>query len=97
MEESTKQEVQDAVRCTEEQWRKVLQAPEEALTDAGMEAATQRQMEAFTSHSDDIQSWIQEQRARLASSAGHTQVEERLQAAQVRFDSCSLRFTSHIG
>lgn len=95
MEESRKREVQDAVRCTEEQWRKVLQAAEEALTEAVSEAATQRQMEAFTSHSDDIQSWIQEQRRRLGSSVGHAQVEERLQVAQVRFDSCSLCYTSH--
>lgn len=79
-----KREVQDAVRCSKEQWRKVLQAAEEALTEAVSEAATQRQMEAFTSHSDDIQSWIQQQRTRLSSSVGQAPVEERLQVAQVR-------------
>lgn len=90
MDESRRQEVEDTVRHTEEQWRKVLQAADEALHKAESEAATETQFEAFRSRSESVQSWIKEQKKKLLSHGSHMQFEERLQVAQVslkeRFD-----------
>lgn len=99
-----RREVQDAVRCREEQWRKVLQAAEEALNEAETEAATEMQFEAFRSQSESIQSWIKEQKKKLLSTGSHVQFEERLQVAQVslkvRFDlklsGCKVVFNQKI-
>lgn len=75
MGESRKQEVQDAVRCTEEQWRAVLQA-------AG-QAELRALSEDFDTQSHDSQSWIREKQQELQSVGSHTPAEERSRTAQV--------------
>lgn len=83
LDESRRQEVQDAVRSTEEQWRTVLQAAEEALNKTETDDATERQLEAFKSQSESVQSWIKEQKKKLMMTSRHVPFEERIQAAHV--------------
>lgn len=83
LDENKRREVQDAVKHTEEQWRKVLQAAEENLNKAETEAATDKDFDAFKSQSESTQSWIKEQKQKLSSLVSHMPFEERLQVAQV--------------
>lgn len=85
MDEGRRREVQDAVRHTEEQWRKVLQEAEEALSKADTDAATEQEVKAFRAQNETAQSWIREQKQKLMSPGGHVQPEERLQVAQVSY------------
>ncbi|XP_063764360.1 nesprin-2-like [Eleginops maclovinus] len=87
LDESRRREVQDAVRQTEEQWRKVLQAAEEGLTKAESEAATGKDFDAFKTRNESIQSWIKEQKQKLLSLASQMPFEERLQVAQAVINS----------
>lgn len=89
LEEGQKQEIQQSVRGVEEQWKSALQAADEALNKAEAEAEADRHFEALRSHSDDVQSWIQQQKKKLMSSGTHVQFEERLQVAQVTSDLSS--------
>lgn len=83
LDESRRQELQDSVRHTEEQWKKVLQAAEEALNKAETDATIGRDYDDFKTQSESTQSWIKEQKQKLLSHGSREQVEERLQAAQV--------------
>lgn len=84
LDEKKRQHVEDTVRHTEEKWRKVLQAAEEAFNKAETEAATERDFDVFKTQSDSIQSWIKEQRQKLSQAlSSPMQFEERLQIAQV--------------
>lgn len=84
LDEKKRQDVEDAVRHTEEKWRKVLQAAEEGFSKAETEAATERDFNVFKTQSESIQLWIKEQRQKLSQAvSSHVQFEERLQIAQV--------------
>ncbi|KAF3845085.1 hypothetical protein F7725_008248 [Dissostichus mawsoni] len=87
LDESRRREVQDAVRQTEEQWRKVLQAAEEGLKKAETEAATGKDFDVFKTRNESIQSWIKEQKQKLLSLGGQMPLEERLQVAQAVINS----------
>ncbi|XP_055361732.1 nesprin-2-like isoform X2 [Betta splendens] len=88
LEENRRQDVQDAIRDTEETWREVLRAAEEAVNKAETEAAKERDFNDFKSQSDSIRSWITEQRQKLSETfSSHTQYEERLQVAQAVLNS----------
>ncbi|KAG8013457.1 Nesprin-2 [Nibea albiflora] len=89
LDESTRRELQDSVRHTEEQWKKVLQAAEEALNKAETDATIGRDYEDFKTNSESAQSWIKEQKQRLLSHGSREQVEERLQAAQAELRALS--------
>ncbi|XP_028420977.1 nesprin-2 [Perca flavescens] len=82
LDQSSRRDVQDTVRQTEEQWRKVLQAAEDGLNKAQTDAATERDFDAFKSQSESIQCWIKEQKQKLLSLGSHMPFEERLQVAQ---------------
>ena len=77
------QDIHDAVKHTEERWRKVLQAAEEAYNQAENEASSEKKFDAFKNQSETFQSWIREQKQKLLGPGGHMQFEERLQIAQV--------------
>lgn len=79
LEEGRKQELQQSVRGTEEQWRTALQIVEEALE----KAKTQALLEAFQAQNERVQSWIRDQEQNLQSLAGCMQVEEKPQIVQV--------------
>lgn len=83
MDEDSRRKVCEAVRQTEEEWRNVLQAAEEALNRAETEAATEKDYDAFRSQSESVQSWIREQKQKLLSLGSHMQFEQRLQVVQV--------------
>ncbi|KAA8578682.1 hypothetical protein FQN60_017502, partial [Etheostoma spectabile] len=82
LDQGSRREVQDAVRQTEEQWRKVFQAAEDGLNKAQTDAATEKDFDAFKSKSESIQCWIKEQKQKLLSLGSHMPFEERLQVAQ---------------
>nr|XP_020467229.1 uncharacterized protein LOC109966618 [Monopterus albus] len=87
LDESRRRDIQDTVRQTEEQWRKVLQAAEEALNKAETEATTERDLDAFKTQRESIQSWIKEQKEKLLALRSHVQFAERLQIAQAVLSS----------
>ncbi|XP_075344165.1 uncharacterized protein LOC142402517 [Odontesthes bonariensis] len=80
--ESRRQEIHDAVKHAEEQWRKVLQSAEEALNQAENEAASERDFNDFKNQNEAIQSWVREQKQKLLDLSSHMEFEERLQIAQ---------------
>ncbi|KAG7509989.1 nesprin-2-like [Solea senegalensis] len=82
LDESGRREVQDVVDQTEEQWRKVMKAAEETLDEAERDATAQSELNAFKIQSEDVQSWMKEQKQRLLSLGGQTQFDERLQISQ---------------
>lgn len=83
LDESRKQSVQLLVSDTEKQWTTALQAAQEALRKAETQAILEKDIEAFQTHNESVQSWITDQDQNLKSISGHVQVEEKLQAAQV--------------
>lgn len=83
LEEGRKQEVQQLVRETEEQWRTALQTAEEAVNKAETKAQLVKDLDAFKSQNENVQSWIRDQEQNLHSLGGCMQVEEKLQIAQV--------------
>lgn len=83
LDQSKRLEVEEVVRSTEEQWRRVAEAAEEALTQTESESAGQRQFEAFKSHSQSVQSWIKEKKKKLVSTGRRVQFQESIQVAQV--------------
>ncbi|XP_062296794.1 rootletin-like [Scomber scombrus] len=82
LDEQRRAEVQEAVRHTEEQWRTVMKAAEEALNKAETEATTEEEFAAFKRQNESSQSWIRERKQKLSSLGGHVPFEERLQIAQ---------------
>lgn len=91
--ESWRQDVQQIVKDTEEQWRTVLQAAEEAVNMAVTQAALERDCDAFKTLTESVQSWIRDQKQKLMSLGVHTPFEERLQTLQV---SSQIRFVGEI-
>lgn len=83
MDESRKLKLHDAVKHTEQEWRKALQGAEEALKQAEAEEATKRDFDAFKTQSETIQSWIKEQKQKLLSLSSHMHFEERSEIVQV--------------
>lgn len=83
LDQSKRLEVEEVVRSAEEQWRRVAEAAEEALTKTESESAGQRQFEAFKSQSQSVQSWIKEKKTRLTMTGRDVPFEERIQVAQV--------------
>lgn len=86
LDESRKLEVQQSVRDTDEQWKKVLQAAEDALNKAETQAHLGKELDAFKTQSESVQSWIQEHNQNLWSVVGSgIQPQETLQIAQVSY------------
>ena len=86
LDECQRREVQEAVRHTEEQWRTVLQVAEEALNKAETQGLLDKDLDAFKTQNESVQSWIRDQDQKLQSLGGHMQVEEKLQIAQVSLE-----------
>eukprot|EP00064_Thunnus_orientalis_P017569 superscaffoldBa00003775_g17653 len=82
LEESKKQEVHQSVKDTEEQWRRVLQAAEEALNNAETQELLDKDLDSFKTQNESVQSWIRDQDQNLQSLGGHVQIEKKLQIAQ---------------
>ncbi|KAL3969167.1 solute carrier family 6 (neurotransmitter transporter) member 19 [Sarotherodon galilaeus] len=87
LDESRKQSVQLLVRDTEKQWTTAVQAAQEALRKAETQAILEKDVEAFQTHNESVQSWIRDQDQNLKSIGGHAQAEEKLQAAQAFLSS----------
>lgn len=83
LDERRKQNVQQLVADTEKQWTTALQAAEEALREAETRAIVDKDLDAFRTQNESVQSWIRDQAQKLKSLGGHIQSEEKLQAAQV--------------
>ncbi|CAI5697152.1 unnamed protein product [Oreochromis niloticus] len=87
LDESRKQSVQLLVRDTEKQWMTAVQAAQEALRKAETQAILEKNVEAFQTHNESVQSWIRDQDQNLKSIGGHAEAEEKLQAAQALLSS----------
>lgn len=79
LEEGRKQEIQESVRGTEEQWRTALQIVEEVLSKAKIQTL----IDDFQAQTEGVQSWIRDQEQKLQSPGGHMHVEEKPQTVQV--------------
>ena len=83
VEEGRKQEVQQSVRETEEQWRTALQTAEENLNKAEARARLDKELDAVKTQNENVQSWIKDQEQNVQSLGGCMQAEEKLQIAKV--------------
>lgn len=81
LEETRKQQLQQSVRGTEEQWRMALLIVDQALD----KAKTQTLLEAFQAQNESVQSWIRALEQSQQSLGGCMQVEEKREAVQVSF------------
>ena len=88
LDESRKQEVDQTVRETEEQWRRALQTAEEALDKAETQALLDKDLVAFETQKENVQSWIRDQEQNLQAAGGQMQVEEKLRIARVSLKLC---------
>ncbi|CAJ1074541.1 LOW QUALITY PROTEIN: nesprin-2 [Xyrichtys novacula] len=87
MEEKKKQEVQQSVRETEEQWRAALQTAEQTLNKAETQDLLDKDCDAFKTKNEEVQSWIGDQEQTLQSLGGCMQVEEKIPIVQAILDS----------
>ncbi|KAM7376415.1 hypothetical protein PAMP_006150 [Pampus punctatissimus] len=87
LKESRKQEIQQSVRHTEDQWRTVLQTAEDAFNKAETQALLDKDLDAFKTQNESVQSWIKGQDQNLQSLGRHMQVEEKLQIVQATLSS----------
>lgn len=92
LEQSGKQEIQELVRQTEEQWKTALQAANEALRKVEAQTLLDQDLLSFKTLDEQVQSWISEQEQNLQSGGGLIQLEEKLQIAQVSFRLCVNHF-----
>lgn len=83
MEEGRKQEVQQSVRETEEQWRTALQTAEENLNKAEAQTLLDKELDAVKTQNENVQSWIKDQEQNVQPLGGCMQAEEKLQIAKV--------------
>lgn len=83
LQEARKKEIQRSVRETEEQWRTAVQTAEQALNKAEAQALLDKDLDAFRTQSENVQSWIREQEQSLQSLGGCMQAEEKCQVARV--------------
>lgn len=81
--EGRKQEIQQSVRGTEEQWRTAVKTVEEALNQAITQVLLDKDLDAFQAQNERVQSWIRDQEQNLQSLGCCMQVEEKTQIAQV--------------
>lgn len=92
LEEGRKQELQQSARETEEQWRTALRTAEDALNKAKTQGVLEKDLDAFKTKNENVQSWIRDQEQNLRSLGGCMQVEEKLQTAQVSLKWLWIRF-----
>lgn len=88
LDESRKQKVNQLVRDVEEQWQAALQTAEEALNKVETQALLDKDLDAFKTQNENVQSWIRDQEQNLQSVGDHMPVEEKLQIAQVSLKLC---------
>lgn len=89
MDDNVKQEAQQAVKDSEEQWRTVLQSAENVLKKAEVQYSLSREMEAFRGHAGSTKSRIKELQQQTESKGSgmkgsQAQIEDRLNTAQVK-------------
>ena len=88
LEEGKKQELQQSVKETEEQWKAALQTVEQAIKKAEAQVLLDQDFDSFKTQNEDVQSWIRDQEQNLQSLGGCMQVEEKPQIAQVSLKCC---------
>lgn len=84
-----KQEAQQTVRDSEEQWTTVLQSAENCLKRAEVQYSLSRELEAFRSQAGSTDTWVKELQQQAESKGSGTQgsraqIEDRLNTAQVK-------------
>lgn len=89
LEEKTRQEAQQTVKDSEEQWRKVLQTAENTLKKAEVDYSLSRELEAFRAQAGSTKTWVKELQQQAKSKGSGTQgsqaqIEDRLNTAQVQ-------------
>lgn len=87
LDESRKQKIQQSLIETEEQWGAALQTAEDVLNKVKTQTLLDQDLAEFKIQNEEIQAWIQDQEMNLQSVTGQMEVEEKLQAAQVRSKS----------
>ena len=86
LKESSREEVQQTVKETAEQWRNLLQTAEESLHRAETQAAVEENLNAFKSQKESVLAWVRQQTQTLRSAGSHMTFEERLQIPRVSCD-----------
>lgn len=88
MEDGLKEEAEQALKDSEEQWKRVLQSAEDAIKKAEVQYLLSRELDAFRNQAGSTNSWIKELRQQAESQGSGTQgsraqIGDRLSTAQV--------------
>ncbi|XP_043997936.1 nesprin-2-like isoform X3 [Gambusia affinis] len=75
------------VRETEDQWRKALQAAEEAFDQAETKVRLEKLLDTFQIHTENLESWIKSQYDILTSLGPHMELEEKLKISKAILSS----------
>lgn len=89
LEDDVKQEAQQTVKDSEEQWRTVLQSAENILKKAEVQYSLSRELEAFRGQAGSTNTWVKELQQQAKSKGSGTtgsraHIEDRLNTAQVK-------------
>lgn len=100
MEDGLKEEAEQALKDSEEQWKRVLLSAEATLKKAEVQYLLSRELDAFRSQAGSTSAWIKELRQQAESKGSgiqgsRAQIGDRLSTAQVRHKI--LVFYSYIG
>ena len=101
LKESSRKEVQQAVREAAEQWRSVLEKAEEVLHRAELQSSLSRELQAFSGQAESAGAWLKELRHQAApletqvTQGNQEQIESRLKAAQVTCTNTHARTRTH--
>ncbi|XP_068456286.1 nesprin-2 [Clinocottus analis] len=87
LEPSRKQEVQQALRETEEQWRTALRTAEGRLGEEETRAALDKDLDAVKAQNEAVRSWIGDQEHSIQSLGGRIPVQGKLQVAKAALSS----------
>ena len=87
LEEPKKQEVQQKVQGSEEQWTKVLQSAKQAQDQAEKQCAVQGQLKDFEALRENTRAWLQDKQQRLHSVDSQKDPEKMINIAQVSLNN----------
>lgn len=88
MEDGLKEEAEQALKDSEEQWKRVLQSAEDTIKKAEVQYLLSRELDAFRNQAGSTNTWIKELRQQAESKGSGTQgsraqIGDRLSTAQV--------------
>lgn len=96
LEEPQKQELQQKVRGTEEQWMSIMQTAKQALDQAERQCALEGQLRNFKALSQNTKTWLEDKQQSLISLDHQTDPERTINTAQVSLNKTKISANMNI-